>query len=159
MQIITVITQAMDMARRKFSRGEQLMLIDIFNGTALTPGILGQHLIAQVEDSFALYPGMYEEKWEVDQKQMLEKIVSLTPWETIFLELWAVGFWALGKEDALDAYVAGRINLSIRLTDVIARLDSVSEMLEKTKSAFKSAAIAEARDIVEESSGILSGMI
>lgn len=158
MQIITVISQAMDMSRRKFTRGEQSMLIDIFNGTLLTPGILGRHLIAQVEDSFALYPGVYEEKWGVEKSAMIEKCRALNPTEAALCELWAVGFWALGV-DALESYLDGRLNLAVRITDVIARLDSAAERLEKTKGAFKSAAVAEAREVVKGARRILEGML
>lgn len=161
MQIISIITQAMDMARRKFTRGEQSMLIDIFNGTALTPGILGQHLTAQIEDSFADIPGEYEQKWGVNRQEMVDKIVSLDPASAIFLELWAFGFWAIntGQAGALESYLDGRLNLERRITDVIARLDGVSESLEKTKGAFKSAAVAQAREVVEEAREILEGML
>jgi hypothetical protein len=160
---ISTITQAMDTARRKFTRGEQLMLIDIFNSTMLTPGILGQHLTAQIEDSFALYPGQYEEKWEVNQKEMMEKIVSLTPADAIFLELWAVGYWAVADPistgETLENYVQGKFNLESRLREVIEKLEMVGEKLEQTKSAFKSATIAEARKSIEEVSSILSNLL
>lgn len=162
MQIITVITQAMDMARRKFTRGEQLMLIDIFNGTMLTPQILGQHLTVQIEDSFALYPGMYEEKWIVDRTEMTEKIISLDPISAIFLELWAVGYWAIhdpDREGMLDAYVAGKINLAVHMTDILARLHTVSETLLNSRTAFKSPAIADARQVTDEIAAIIQNLI
>jgi hypothetical protein len=162
MQIITVITQTMDMARRNFSRGEQMMLIDIFNGTILTPGILGQHIIAQVEDSFALYSGMYEEKWGVDRKEMEEKIRALDILTATWLELWAVGFWALNDADRsgmLESYVAGKINLAEHLTDILARLHTVSETLLKSRSVFKSATIADARHVVEETATMIQNLI
>lgn len=159
MQILTVLSQACDQARKKFCREEQLMFIDIFNGTALTAGILGQHLTAQVEDSFNLYPGIYEEKWGTSKKDMLDKIMSLDRYEAALVELWAVGFWALSKEDALESYIAGRINISIRVTDAIARLHTAGDQLEKTKSAFKSASIADCRKTIQEAAEILSGML
>lgn len=162
MMFLSVITQAMDMARRKFTRGEQSMLIDIFNGTALTPGILGQHLIAQVEDSFADIPGEYEQKWEVNRQEMVDKIVSLDPVSAAFLELWAVGFWALQGGDVpplLEDYIAGRIDLARTLGNVLARLDASSERLEGTKSSFKSPVIADVRSVIDVAADILKGMI
>ena len=159
MQIITVLSSAMDMARRNFTRGEQSMLIDIFNGMALTPGILGQHLTVQIEDSFYLYPGQYEEKWGVNRLEMYDKIKALSALDAIFLELWAVGFWALGDGSLLDSYLSGKTNLAVRLTEIMTRLETSAEMLEKTKGSFKSAAVAEAREIVKEASEILGGMI
>lgn len=161
MQIITVITQSMDMARRKFTRGEQSMLIDIFNGTALTPGILGQHLIASVEDSFNLYPGQYEEKWSVNQKEMIDKITSLDPVNAIFLELWAVGFWAVNTSEAgqMEEYLSGKLNLAVRIEDIIQQLQAVCDRLAQTKGAFKSAPVAEARASTEKAADSLRLML
>ena len=58
--------------KEEFSAGELSMLLDIFNATALTPGIFGPHITAQVEDSFNEYPDMYEKKWSIDKKAMLK---------------------------------------------------------------------------------------
>ena len=161
MQIITVITHAADIARRKFTRGEQSMLIDIFNGTALTADLLGQHLTAQIEDSFRLYPEMYEKKWGVTEKEMIEKINSLDPISAAFLELWAVGFWAVNTSEPgeLDDYLSGKLNLTVRIEDIIQQLQDVSDRLEQTRSAFKSAAIAEARASVEKITDTLRLML
>ena len=152
MQIITVISRSCDTARRNFSRGEQSMLIDIFNGTILTPGILGRHLTAQVEDSFTLYPGVYEGKWGVSRDEMMKKIDSLSPLDAIFLELWAVGFWALNTSDAgeFPDYLSGKLNFASRIEDIARQLDTVCGRLEKTRSSFKSAAVAEARQEIEQ---------
>lgn len=161
MQIITVLSQVMDMARRKFTRGEQSMLIDIFNGTILTPGILGQHLTAEVEDSFNLYPGVYEEKWGVDQKEMVDKIISLDPLTAAFLELWVVGFWAvnISESSQLEDYLSGKLNLSVRIEDIIQQLQKVCDKLEQTKSAFKSASVAESRTQTEKAAYTLRLML
>lgn len=161
MQIITVLSQVMDMARRKFTRGEQSMLIDIFNGTILTPGILGQHLTAEVEDSFNLYPGVYEEKWGVDQKEMIDKIISLDPLTAAFLELWVVGFWAvnISESSQLEDYLSGKLNLSVRIEDIIQQLQKVCDKLEQTKSAFKSASVAESRTQTEKAAYTLRLML
>ena len=160
---LSVITQAMDMARRKFTRGEQLMLIDIFNGTMLTPGILGQHLTAQVEDSFALYPGQYEEKWKVDRKEMVEKIVSLDPATSVFLELWAVGYWSVAdpvsSSGDIENYIQGKFSLESRAREIIKRLQSVSDRLEETKSAFKSSAVAESRKEIDDIAATLMNLL
>lgn len=160
---LSTISQIMDMTHRKFTRGEQMMLIDIFNGTMLTPGILGQHLIAQVEESFALYPGMYEEKWKVTRQEMVDKIVSLTPLEAAFLELWAVGFWAvadpISSREDLENYIQGKFNLESRVRDEISILEAVGDQLEKTKSSFKSATIAESRKSIEEVTAILKNLL
>ena len=157
---LSVLSQAMDAARRKFSRGEQSMLIDIFNGTALTPGILGQHLAVQVEDSFDLYPGVYEEKWGADKKEMLVKIGGLSPLESALVELWAVGFWAINGEGiTLESYLLGKIDISTRLAGALALLQIAGDRLERTKSAFKSAAVAEVRAEISAVAELLEGLI
>jgi hypothetical protein len=143
-QIIDCISQAADIARRKFTAGEQSMLLDIFNGTFLTPGILGQHIIAQVEDSFRLYPGEYESKWSVDKTAMLEKINALDQCDSALMELWAVGFWQINPE-AVDDYLAGKLTLGSAYTAQLAALDFISDRLEKTKGSFKSGEIANCR--------------
>ena len=161
MQIITVISRSCDTARRNFSRGEQSMLIDIFNGTILTPGILGRHLTAEVEDSFDLYSGVYEEKWGVSRDEMMKKIDSLSPLDAIFLELWAVGFWALNTSEyaELDDYLSGKLNFAARIMDIVTRLDSVCNRLEKTRADFKPAAIAAERQEIEQIIDILKNLI
>ncbi len=159
MQIITVLAQAMDAVRRKFLRGEQLMLIDIFNSTMLNPGVLGRHIVVQVEDSFALYPGTYEEKWPVDKKTMRDKVAALTASESALLEMWAVGFWALNGENAIEDYVAGSLNILTRMEEMLDLLKNASVKLEATKTAFKSASIAEARKLVEDAAEGLQELI
>lgn len=147
-QIIDCLSQAMDMTRRKFTAGEQSMLLDIFNGTFLTPGILGQHITAQVEDSFRLYPGEYEGKWGVDKTAMLEKINALDKYDSALVELWAVGFWQINPGE-IDKYITGKLSLGSECAAQIATLSDISARLEKTKSAFKSAAVAECRTDLE----------
>ena len=148
----------MDNARRSFTRGEQGMLIDIYNGTMLTPHLLGQMIVGQVEDSFRLYPGTYEEKWGVAQKEMMEKIVSLDPVSAALVEMWAVAFWGTG-EGNLDDYLAGKINQSMRLEEAAAHLETTIEKMEQSKSAFQSATIAQARAEAEKARSILEEMI
>lgn len=75
----------------RLERSELSLMIDIFNSTALRPGILGQHLAAQVSDGIAL--DHLDEKWEIDGKKLNEKIGKLTMFECACLELWANGFW------------------------------------------------------------------
>lgn len=158
MQIITIISQAMDIARKKFTRGEQQMLIDIYNGTMLMPHLLGQLLIGQAEDSFRLYPGVYEEKWGVDQKEMIDKIISLDPMSAALVELWAVAFWGTG-EGQLEDYLAGKTNQAMRLQEAVEHLETAIEKMEQSKSAFQSATIAQARAEAEKTKEILEGMI
>lgn len=161
MQIISVISQACDIARRQLTKGEQSMLIDICNGTMLTPHLLGRHLFAEVEDSFVLYPDMYEKKWTVEKTSMLEKIKNLDTLSAALLELWAIGFWAINTSEPgqLEAYIAGRINISAQIENIIIAQRDICDRLETTRSAFKSAAIAKSRSDLEKISNVLSLMI
>lgn len=153
MQIITTITQACDEARKKFNINEQKMLIDIYNGTMLMPQVLGGTLLAQVEDSFILYPEQYEQKWGVKKEEMIEKIKSLSQMDAALIELWAVGFWALntGAAGELENYIASKLSLAGLIGNIIVQLSEANKLLEKTKSAFKSRQVAEARKIIDES--------
>lgn len=152
MDTIALIANAMDAARRKLSRGEQLMLIDIYNGTILSPAHLGSGLLAQVADALADVPGQYEAKWSVDGEAMLQKIRSLSQLDAALIELWAAGYWQLHDtvEDSLNAYLRGSLTIATHIESVVATLDDVSERLAKTRSAFKSATVAEARALVEQ---------
>lgn len=112
MQVATVLSHACDSVRKQFTRGELGMLVDIFNSTMLMPQMLGSHVVVQVEDSFSLYPGMYEDKWEVRKDEMLGKIKALTALESALIELWAVGFWSLDNvSNGLEAYLSGQTTL------------------------------------------------
>lgn len=75
-----------------FSEGELSLLIDIYNGTMLSPWHYGSNsLAACISDSIAL-DGVGE-KWEVDAGTILGKVKALTPVQALCLELWANGFW------------------------------------------------------------------
>lgn len=149
MRVITILSQACNTVRRTLSRAEQSMLIDIFNGTILAPRMLGTHLVPQVEDSFDLYPGYYEEKWGVSKQELLAKVKGLTQQQATLLELWAVGFWALG-EASTTRYLDGEVSLEVYAEGIVSELDKAVKGLEGTKGAFKSAAVANARRQVEE---------
>jgi len=155
-QIIDCISQAADIARRKFTAGEQSMLLDIFNGTFLTPGILGQHIVAQVEDSFRLYPGEYEQNCGVDKSAMLEKISALDRYDSALIELWSVGFWQISP-GAVDDYIAGKLTLGRAYSAQLATLADISSRLEKTKGSFKSATLAQCRTDLDQAIEKLQG--
>lgn len=89
--------------RGRFSRGELSLMIDVFNATALMPGILGQHLGIQCADGVAL--DELDEKWEIEKDPFLERIQALTLFEAACLELWATGFWATLHEGVDDGWL------------------------------------------------------
>jgi hypothetical protein len=91
--------------RGTFSRGELCMILDVMNGHA---GIMvlgqsmsvGYHIPANIEDSFKLYPGVYEEKWEIqDPTGFIARINSLSRFHLVTLELFAAAWWEHYYED------------------------------------------------------------
>ncbi|RLC76939.1 MAG: hypothetical protein DRI61_12400, partial [Chloroflexi bacterium] len=75
----------------QFTAGELSLIIDVFNGTALTPGLAGQHIAINVADSIDL--DHTDQKWSVDKKTILKKLQNLTIFQAAVLEIWANGFW------------------------------------------------------------------
>ena len=55
----------------QFTAGELSLIIDVFNGTALTPGLAGQHIAINVADSIDL--DHTDQKWSVDKKTILKE--------------------------------------------------------------------------------------
>jgi len=89
----------------RFTAGQLKMFVDVMNGTFLTAGLAGQHMQANVEDSFALYPGMYEEKWDIDRTATEAALKELTAFQRAVLEIWVASFW-LDPDQGLEKYVA-----------------------------------------------------
>lgn len=95
--------------RGMFSLGELCMILDILNGHGAmllayqtSPSMVGYHLAFEIEDSFHVYPGSYEEKWKIDDpKGFIERIRTLTMFQKICLELWASAFWEKRHLDEL----------------------------------------------------------
>ena len=77
--------------RGRFTRGELMLMVDVFNATALVPGMAGQHLGANVADGISL--DRLDQKWEIDGEDLNAKISALTIFEAAVLEIWANGFW------------------------------------------------------------------
>ena len=98
--------------RGRFSAGELSMLIDVANGSALLiysgAGVVGSNLILSVDDSFRLYPGQFEEKWQIEWKPMMAKMESLTRFQLTALEVWAGSFWEGDHEDedAIEKHIS-----------------------------------------------------
>jgi hypothetical protein len=88
----------------KFTRGELLLMVDVMNGTILTPGISGQHLAINVADGISL--DKLNEKWEINGPELNAKIAGLSAFETACLELWIQAFWNREDHGDLDKYVA-----------------------------------------------------
>jgi hypothetical protein len=74
-----------------FSEGELSLMIDVMNGTMLTPQLAGQQIGANVSDGIAL--DHLDKKWEIDGKALNEKLAGLSPFQLACLEIRASGFW------------------------------------------------------------------
>lgn len=77
--------------RGNFSEGELMLMVDICNGLILTPGLAGQHIIADVEDGCDL--DRLDKKWEIEKETLVEKLAALPVFSLACLEVWACGFW------------------------------------------------------------------
>lgn len=85
----------------KLSPLEMCMLFDVCNpGFALeratwenNPEMLAITIRANVEDSFRLYPGAYERKWDVNREEMLKKLWEMTPGELAKVADQVDAFW------------------------------------------------------------------
>ncbi len=73
----------------RFSREELLLIVDVYNSTALTPGM--PMLEAQVSDGIAL--DTLDKKWEIDGKALMKKVQDLTSFQSTVVEIWANGYW------------------------------------------------------------------
>lgn len=73
----------------RFTREELLLIVDVYNATALTPGM--PMVEAQVVDGMAL--DQLDQKWSVDRKSLVKKVQALTSFQSAVLEMWANGYW------------------------------------------------------------------
>lgn len=89
----------------KFTAGELRLMIDVMNGTMLSPEIAGQHLGLNVADGIAL-DGL-DEKWGVDAGMLNEKLAGMSTPELMILEVWIQGFWqaVTDHDQDLDEYI------------------------------------------------------
>jgi len=144
MMIDEMYGQTVEQLRGRFDARELRMVLDVMNGVFLEPHTVETAVVADIADSFQLYPGVYEEKWGVEQEVMMEKITSLSPWEAACLACWAAEFWRLTDRD-LDGYIMG----GEKEDPLRQELERICELLEKTRTAFKSGLVAEARERLE----------
>jgi hypothetical protein len=105
----TMYTQAMAEMRGKFTYGELGMILDVLNGygTLLVnqgDSIVGQGILLSMHDSFDLYPGMYEDKWDAT-KDVLDKLKELTRFQKACMEIWAAGFWEQHENLDVTEYI------------------------------------------------------
>jgi hypothetical protein len=137
-----------------FTSGELSMILDIYKDAYPDAASIGSGagLVQSVEDSFSVYPGTYEAKWGVEKDPMLKKIGALDEWQAACLAIWASDFWEshiYTQPNGLKEYVTGKTDISGRIKSALTDLQSAVDLQEKTKGAFKSALVAEARTKTE----------
>jgi len=81
-----------------FSPREMAMICDIANPGFLLDRQVGEEMVIQslrlsVEDSFRLYPGVYEQKWEIDRPAMSEKLRKASAAEILQAARQVDDFW------------------------------------------------------------------
>lgn len=81
----------------RFFREELLLIVDVYNATALTPGM--PMVEAQVIDGMSL-DGL-DQKWGVDRDVLTKKVQGLTSFQSACLEIWANGYWYAKTEEKL----------------------------------------------------------
>jgi len=86
-----------------FSEAELSLILDIHNGTLLTPGMAGQHIGIAVRDSIELDGS--DQKWEIDGNALLGKIEAMPIFARACLELWACSYWEDSKQP-VSKYIA-----------------------------------------------------
>lgn len=74
-----------------FDAKELYLILDVMNGTMLTPQMAGQQIGGNVADGIAL--DCLDKKWEIDGKALNDKISKLSLIEAAAIEIWAISFW------------------------------------------------------------------
>jgi len=108
----TFYSQTLSEMRGIFSRGELCMIMDVLNGhgTLLlafgtSSGLIGQHINLSIADSFDLYPGQYQDKWDIpDAQDFMRRLSERSRWQLVCLEIWAAGFWEQHESITPDEY-------------------------------------------------------
>ena len=94
--------------RGKFILGELSLILDVSNGTSLTAGIAGQHIMIDVKDGITL-DGL-DKKWGIDGVLLCKKLQSLTSFQRACLEIWGNAYWYAGDRDRDPANIANYIH-------------------------------------------------
>lgn len=159
-QLLRLYEESLAETKSRFSAAELKMLLDLSNSTYLSTMLMGEQIIPNLEDAFALDPGMYEEKWGVNSEPMLAKLRDLTPFARACLEIWANECW-YGNDSAADVdietYLKGP-NLTAEMQQALAHLAQAIDLMQQTREAFKSKTVAQARAEAEKAKSILEGL-
>ena len=90
--------------KKKFLKGELLLMIDVMNATMLTPESVGRHLEINIKDGIEL-EGL-DAKREISAIVLGKKFHALDISEKWFLEIWSNSFWYGSNEgEGIEEYV------------------------------------------------------
>lgn len=162
-----IYDETVESLKRHFTPEELYMVLDVMNGTHLLSisGTMGQHAPLNVYDSFRLYPGEYEKKWNVNKDQLLEKFKQLDHWHIAILEIWCARFWEFvsGRGgpgfDHKEYCLVGKFSLQSQHGEAMKHLDESIKKMEESRGAVKSKTIALARSEAEKVKTILENLI
>lgn len=90
--------------RLQLTSDEARAILDACNGLMLVPELAGQHVFAEVYDSF--HQGGLAQQWDVDET-LIDRLRVLSMAERWAVELWASAFWIGGDP---ERYPGGRYN-------------------------------------------------
>jgi hypothetical protein len=85
----------------KLNSREMAMICDVCNSgfkmqrdlDSDNPEMLAGHIRADIEDSFRLHPGSWEQKWDVDRESFCRKLSEMTPQELAKVAEQVDQFW------------------------------------------------------------------
>lgn len=155
-------TETMNGLKRKFTNGELCMMIDVSNGMYLDSRSVTFSLKADIEDSFADMPGEYEQKWNIDKKELLEKLEKLDGWEISCLQIWARDFWEAWdyeQENSILKYIKVAPTIMQDLAEISSCINKSVELQIKHKQAVKSKTAAIAREETEKARDIIKRIV
>ncbi len=102
-----------ELARVPLTVAEASCLADVAGGPMIHQPVVGTKLRYETEDSFALYPGSYGEKWGIDEGLLLDRLRRLGPTADHALCDALSRWW----QDDLKADAAGFQSVGINITD------------------------------------------
>lgn len=94
-----LFARSMDSLRGQLERGELMLLIDVHNGYAITPSMLGAGVAHQVADAISLDGAA--EKHGINGQVLLDKLQGMHHFDLAALEIWANAFW-YGRWEGCD---------------------------------------------------------
>lgn len=90
--------------RGRFTAGELSLILDVMNGTMITPQFVGHTIAANIEDGMRL--DRLDQKWKTDARGFITKLQNLELFHLAALEIWARAFWEGGYfERGIEDYL------------------------------------------------------